>query len=160
MLEHNVDGGRVRVIYSSDTPKDVRDVLMDLFEKWSWLIPRICDQIRVYFTEADPDDSGEEILAASETSSEYRVGSLYFYAKWWMESPLSRERVFVHEVCHIVVAPLAEQADFIVSKCSEDEVLRAFVEEQNRRVLEGVVTDMEQIMLRRPLTAVQPWPYQ
>jgi hypothetical protein len=162
MFECTYDNDRIRVIYPADMPQEVQAALDPLFDRWAWIVPRICDQIRVFYSLEHEDGDGEEVLGASETSSEYRVASLYFYPAWFCEQPISRERVFVHELCHIIVAPLAEQADFITAHCSGDETLRAFVEEQNRRVLEGVVTDMEQLMLRArtPLTAVQPWPYQ
>lgn len=157
MFEQDLDGGRVRIIYSSDMPLEMQQYFRPLFDKWSWIIPRICDQIRCYAPDsADPDDEGEEMLAASETDSEYRVASLHFYPRFWHETPESRERVFVHELCHILVAPLAELTDFITEHCSADELVRTIVGEQNRRALESVVTDMEQVMLRVP-TAGMTW---
>jgi hypothetical protein len=145
--------GSVRVIYSSDMPQEIHESVEPMMAKWAWIVPRLCDQIRIKWSEKPDDgDDGDEILGASEVSSEYRVGTIYLYPAWLSESPVSRERVFVHELCHLVVAPLAEFADFITARCSEDLILRAFVEEFNRRTLEGVVTDMEQIMLRAPNT--------
>lgn len=144
--------GTVRVIYSDDMPKELFNAVEPLMAKWAWIVPRLCDQIRLKWSEApDEGDDGDEILGASEVSSEYRVGTIHLYPAWLSEAPVSRERVFVHELCHLIVAPLSELADFIMSRCSEDPVLRAFVDELNRRTLEGVTTDLEQVMLRAPL---------
>jgi hypothetical protein len=154
------DHGHFRAIYSSDMPQEVLDAVQPLVQKWGWLVPRLCDQIRVKWSIApDEGDDGDEILGASEVSSEYRVGTIHLYPAWLAEQPISRERVFVHELCHIVIAPLAELADFIVARCAEDPILRAFVEEWNRKVLEGVTTDLEQVILRSPTKHTAIYPY-
>ncbi len=153
-----LDGGRVRLIFEPNMPDEVAGALLDIFLRWAWVIPTACDEIRVFFdhtgyeAEDENDKDDPEIFAACESLSEYHAARIHVYPRWLTEPEGSRERIIVHELGHIITAPLAEVADFVAERCSGDPLVRALVAEHNRRACESTVTDLEKILLRSQST--------
>lgn len=147
MFERKIDNDRVRLIFEGDIPLEVFKPLIEIFDCWGDVVPTICDEIRVFYT-YDDEDEDPEVFAACESLSEYRAARIHIYPRWLTEAGESRERIIVHELGHIITAPLAEMADFVAEKCSGDKLVVELIAEQNRRACESTVTDLEKILWR------------
>lgn len=120
-------------------PLEVVGALLPIVEKWEWIIPSICHELRVSFS-SDGEDDGT--VMAVQLSPEYRACNLRVYPQWLKETKKERERAVVHELCHIIVAPLTEFTDDIIRRVGKPTA--GVLREQHRRLYEGVVVDLTQ----------------
>lgn len=135
---------RVRLLYEGVVPAEVQAVLQPLVAKWEWIIPSICHELRVSFVSEEVEDG---TLMAVQLSPEYRACNLRVYPLWLKETKKERERSVVHELCHIVVAPLTEFTDDIIRRTGKP--TSGVLREQHRRLYEGVVVDLTQSLLEQ-----------
>jgi hypothetical protein len=139
-----LEAGMIRVLYDDGVPVEVAALLQPLVEKWSWIVPSICHELRVQFS-SDADD--EEAIMAVSLSPEYRAADLLVFPRWLTEKKSERERCVVHELCHIVVAPLTEFTYDVINR--GEKATREMLHEHHRRLFEGVVVDLTQSLLEQ-----------
>lgn len=125
-------------------PKEVRAAAKPTFDAFLWLVPTWCHTLTVTFESTAEVDTA----ASCDAQPEYRQAHIALHQGWLTEDDKGRRRYIIHELCHLVVAPLALLTDSIVGKVFTD-AGKPILEEQARVALEGVVQDLAYLIERK-----------
>lgn len=135
----------LKVLYTDSVPPEVRDLLAPLFERWLWIAPAWCHEIEVSWHEPEEDES--DAILAIWPSVEYRRGEIAVFPKWLSETKRSRERAVVHELVHLLVAPMTEFYDDVLDRLTGRQAkLAEYVKAQHAKAFESVVVDMTRVL--------------
>jgi hypothetical protein len=134
--------GAVRVLYQDGVPLEVAGILQPLFDKWLKLVPTWCHEIEVSWNE--PDETEQGVVLAICPSVEYRRAEFAVFPKWLTEKKASREQAVVHELVHLLLAPLTEFYDDVIDRLGAK--LAEYVRTQHERAFESVVVDVTNVL--------------
>lgn len=136
----------MRFTFAGSVAPDVAKAIKPLLARWGWVLPSWCHELHVTAPPADRD-----AVLSIGLQSEYRRATLYAGTDWLAETPDDRERAVVHELTHVILAPMSEFADDLIAKtCAGNDTLQTWATEQSRRAVESVVVDLtETLLLKR-----------
>jgi hypothetical protein len=138
----------VRVTFAGSVAPDVASAIRPVIAKWLWILPSWCHELHV----KDAPDDRDAVLSIG-LQHEYRRATLYAGVVWLGESKDDRERAVVHELTHVILAPMSDFSDDLVNKtCRDNDTLRGWANEQNRRAVESVVVDLTETLLAKRRT--------
>lgn len=144
-----IANGRVRLLFKPGMPDEIREVLVPLLDKCSWVIPQWLDELKVAYSPGPTPDVEPGVLAAMEIQPEYRDAVLWIFGIWMQEPKDARERTIVHELTHLLAAPMQQMTDKLIETlCKDNAVIRPWVEEQARQALEATVCDTAEALMR------------
>lgn len=133
-----------KIRYDSDLAPEVRAAIDPHLAKWAFLIPGWCHDLCVRWDDEDPD-SAVRIKARHE----YREADMYVCAVF-LSDPAERERIVVHELAHLSLAPLTAVVgalrDALVAKAPDVEV---WADEVLRQGEEATTCDIAELVMRR-----------
>lgn len=132
--------------YLPGIPPEVATVLEPIIERWKFLLPTWCQDLRI---EWKPDLDGD----IAETSIHYanRWAVIRVAAPWLDGEPADRETVIIHEMIHVTMEPLQRAAFTTVDTLTEkDSPAYRLAERQIRDGTEAVAEDLARAMYRRP----------
>ena len=139
--------GVTEIVYER-VPGELRAALREHVERWRWILPDWYRTLTVYYErKPDADDAGESTLAC-EPLPHYRCANLYVYPGWIDQAPPDRARDVAHEFAHVLLAPLAAEAErmletYLPAGKARDWALRVL-----RDAEEGVTCDVEHAATR------------
>ena len=133
----------MRVSYIGDFPKDIRKIVEPILDEWLDLLPTWCQQFRVMF------DSDTQAVLASSTNYRNRWATLYITAEWFEQSKEGREIALLHELIHVLIAPLVNPTSKVLDALlKEDSNEKAFAESIFKDGEEAAVEDMANAIYR------------
>lgn len=106
-------------VYEGTERKDQIEEAMRLM---SGIIPSWCSSIHVRNWDHDHPESngGTTVFASCSPQYEYRKATINLLADFWNEPPENRWNALIHEVCHIVLAPITTTTDILVPEKDSD----------------------------------------
>jgi hypothetical protein len=120
-------------------PDDVWDILVQSLNKWEFLIPGWCAEVKVIFGSEGMDDC----LAQVEIRYAQRDSILIIGAKWLDTSIRERELTIAHEMIHILNAPLTEFIENLLENIvGEDHLAHKFLDQLFHDRWEAVTEDI------------------
>ena len=123
-------------------PAEVKAAVEPMLKKYLHLVPRWCHTIHIdYKAEAEDGTAAE-----NATDPEYRKATITFCAAWLDETPQARRRAVLHELLHIVLAPMARFTECVLDGTSI-EGTKKILDEQWRISYEGAVEDLTTALL-------------
>lgn len=117
-------------------PPEVRRAAEPTFVRFQWLLPTWCHVLTVGY-ENSQDLSA---VATCDAEPEYRQARITINQAWLEQSASDRRAAIVHELSHLVLAPLAKFAESMVEKLF-NEPARSIMDEQFRVAMESTVED-------------------
>jgi hypothetical protein len=124
--------------WSPSIPREVRSACEPAFNALLWLLPSWCHVLHVDY---EGTSDAEDPLATCSALPEYRHATITLHQSWLEEDDNARVEAITHEVCHLLVAPLANLTDGFVDKLFTESG-KSVMEEQVRLAVEGVVQDI------------------
>lgn len=137
-----------KIRFAPSVSPEVRNAIEPHIVRWAFLVPAWCQEVDVHW---DDGDSGGSLRM--DTSYEYRRADLFVLPNFLSCEPDHRETDVVHELLHIVTAPIDRVAqDFRDVLVKDNKSLKPFADEMIRRAIESVTCDLTQL-IRRTSTA-------
>ncbi len=128
-------------IYSKLEEHQVSAVV-PVVRKWIRLAPSWCHSLRLEYS---PDLKDAD--AACTPDSQYRRAVIEFAAAFFSGTEKEQERLIVHELLHLALAPLTEFVDDALERLTEgDEDFLAWVSDQWEERVDGVVEDIRELV--------------
>lgn len=117
-------------------PPEIRKAAEPIINRYAWLLPTWCHVLTVGY-ENTADTSS---VATCDAEPEYRQARIAINQAWLEQSAGDRRAALVHELAHLVVAPLAKFAESMVEKLF-NEPAKSIMDEQFRVAMESTVED-------------------
>jgi len=135
----------MRVEWSEDLPREIRQVLEPYVMRYLDLLPSWCHTLEVRL-ETDPEIDSDVTMAANYR---YRCTKMCVLPDYLLSSELAREQTIVHEFAHVLNAPLVDYIDATVALMKKKdpdtaEMLKALQESGE----EAATEDMSMILWR------------
>lgn len=89
----------MRIVFCPVCPTEVKDAILPLLEKWSWIVPSWVHDCKVFFVD---DNSAKLSITVRESN---RDALLNVHPDWLMDTDY-RESAVVHELCHCYSTPM------------------------------------------------------
>ncbi len=125
------------VLWAEPMPPEIRRAVLPLLRKHRAIVPAWCRQITVTYAQNGDDGA----IATCQPSVRYRHAFVNIAPPFLSETPANRERVVVHELVHITLAPLADYAAQIIARVGEA-ALREHMEAELAERDESVTQDL------------------
>ena len=138
----------MKLEWAKGVPKEVKAAAKPYFDLYRNVVPSWCRVVTVAYQQQPP--LSPDSVADSASQVEYRQATIQLHGGWLNESEDDRERTVLHELVHIAVAPMYAIPEKLL-ECVQDSAARAVLEDQWRAAVEGVVCDVAEAFLRRPL---------
>lgn len=139
--------GVLTVAWDVTTPDDIRKVIEPILERWLWLVPSWCHELRVKFRN-NPGDDELETVAKCEWHVQYRLAIITVEANWLTYTLAEdREKAIVHELVHVATGPLCDQFDQLLEHVAPPQKLGDWADARHGDALEGVVSDLTRALL-------------
>ena len=126
-----------RIDWSPSVPKEVAAIVAPMLDRWRCALPTWCHDLRILF------DTELEEPAETQPQMEYRFAEITIGPDWLTEDAVARENILLHEICHLLTAPLVDFVDDAL-EVEGDDALAAIV---FRRAYEGTVQDLTRAFL-------------
>ena len=139
-----------KIDYHPDLPLEIKEPLDKLINKWNWICPPWLKELSV--VDAFHDDSARLSIT---TNPEYRSATLFVGPSWIRGDEQQREDDIVHELLHIIVAPLSNFGITLIDKTlgPDAPVFESWAKEQHRLAIESVMSDLQHIMTNKKGTS-------
>jgi len=133
--------------YGKMLPNEIKQMFKRAIEKYGYLVPTWCHVIYVKHEEPDEDQSPAHI----EAQEEYREATITISTSILAEDPEERiDRIILHEILHIILDPLATEAQRVISRTIENDKFKSWAERQLEVKEEGVIQDLLRVFRKYP----------
>lgn len=118
--------------------EDVKQEFVNLFEKWGPFFTRQVDRVSVEVTDM-------KVIASISVLPRYRQANMSISAEYLTLSPEQREEVFVHELAHMILAPIQIAVAPVYGQLEKQ--AKEIAEEWLDEALEGATEDLARAMM-------------
>ena len=129
--------------WDKDFLPEVRASLEPYIMRHAGILPAWCTQLIVTY---DDREVGNAVIKTT-SMCDYRWARFEVYPCWLTLDDEEKAEIVIHEMCHVLVAPLVDAADDgckIIEK--ENEVAAGLLSDLIRRRMEQSVTDIAQVI--------------
>jgi hypothetical protein len=93
----------VEVTWNPLVPKEMREAIEPVIERYLWLVPEWCYQLHIEYwdTETDKDGKSTSGFASITVNDEYRRAALEVYSSWFDGDERDRRYYIIHEFVHL-----------------------------------------------------------
>jgi hypothetical protein len=137
-----------RIDFSADTPPEYSSAVLSIIEHFRWIIPTWCHALSVEYKWSDADGDGRT-RADCLAEPQYRQARIRFYASFLEMSDADRKNVIVHELLHIVTAPLARATEDALWAATMSDDARKLATKMRNEAEECVVEDLTCAVIAR-----------
>lgn len=116
-------------------PEVLDGEILGLVSRWGDFLPRWVDTLTVIYDDTQPN------IASADGVFEQRVAKLWIHPQFWSLDKRSRDITILHEIAHILMAPLDQCVDTIIKFRPEN----ALAEKLYSDAVEGYVNDFASI---------------
>jgi len=133
----------MKIEFGAEFPKDLKEVIEPLVNKWRPLIPSWCEYLGIVY--APKRDS----VLSCGTVYRNRYATLYVTGAWFQEDQDEREIALIHEFTHILQSPFDDVANRIVQDAfKEDSPASEFAKSMLLDSSEATVEDIANAIFR------------
>jgi hypothetical protein len=135
--------------FKPDIPASLRPEIEKLFLPFEWLIPTWCDHVNIHWY-SDGNDSRAMDTAAYY---DYRYAEIKIYPSFHDQNKRIQQRGILHELLHIVSAPLADYAAHTIELLLEPDApkFNRHAQDELRIRYEAMTQDLTHIVERKLL---------
>lgn len=133
----NIDKVRtLKIAWDRNMPKEIRNALQPIVEKWAYLLPTWCHFMKVlYNIEA-------EFISQMTAEPLYRRAFMMVGSGWLVLGHEGRIHSIVHELLHVPWEPVTETLEGILDEYIKCEATRKIIEREWRHRYEAAVEDL------------------
>lgn len=128
----------VEIVWTPGIPDEVVAAAEPLIERYAVLLPGWLHRLRVAWNEGA--EEGEQ--ASVEAHEDYREAKIWLAAGFLAAPADERAEVILHELCHVVLAPLEQLAAGLSKRLDADGPAGDALRDEVRKRREAVVTDL------------------
>lgn len=144
---HATPASGVTVAWYPEVPADVRKSVEPILERWLWVVPTWCHDVRIKYA-GDCEDPDDKSVATCEWSLPYRYARITIHGNWMgYTRDVDRESAIVHELVHIALGPMSDQFMALVQELDPPEKLASWAERTHDVSLEGAVVDLTRALM-------------
>ena len=118
--------------------------IMPSVRKWLWVVPSWCHSLRLEYS-----PGLEAAEAACTPDTKYRRAIVEFAPSFFSGTAEEQERLIVHELLHLALAPLTEFVDDALDRLEGDKALLQWLADQWEERSEGVVEDLRELVFQK-----------
>lgn len=142
----------MRIAYDKNIPREVRAQLQEMIDPLARrYAPGWCNSLTVMWD--SPCDSGDvqNTYAECQPRYDYRAASIIVYPAFLRVAKAERKAIIVHELCHLLNAPLLQFLQSTIGILCPDpsDPMRAILAENGRVAVEASVEDTTNVILGR-----------
>ncbi len=136
-----------KFFYSETIPAEVLPAIKDKLSKYESLIPGWVQEVRVYWNGAS---SGDKVISGEASGDvAYRWARIVLCPAFLDETQSDREDTAIHELTHIILAPLTNfYAQILHYLDDQPDKVRDFIDAQMSERVEGVTVDLTTALLK------------
>lgn len=136
----------MRTVFAPKMPQEYVNAVGSLIEHFGWMAPSWCHTLTLDYASDDKDDGRTK--AECEAEPHYRQARITVYPRFLELDQAERANTIVHELCHLVIAPLSHAIADILGAAQLSDDARAIAEKMQGDADEAVVEDMAVALAR------------